>query len=77
LRLSAQPTHAAAKPSSYESQLAFDVCSLYLLGSPVSLFMWLNRAQLIARRGREGTQGDAKDESVVRAGRYGCLAVDR
>ncbi|CEH15863.1 Phosphatidic acid-preferring phospholipase A1, contains DDHD domain [Ceraceosorus bombacis] len=77
--LSAQPTFAGelGAISSYETQLVFDVSSLYLLGSPVALFMWLQQAQLIARKGREGTKDSSRDEALERSGRFGCLAVDR
>lgn len=76
--LSEQPTHATppSELNTFEAQLAFDVSSLYLLGSPVALFMWLGRSQLIARKGREGTENSPKDEALDRT-RYGCLAVDR
>lgn len=77
--LSAQPTKARtySELPSPGSELAFDVHNLYLVGSPVALFMWINKAQLIARRGRELTQESPIDEALDRAGRWGCLAVDR
>lgn len=39
--------------------------------------MWLNRAQLIARKGREMTKESEVDEALNRPGQWGCLAVDR
>ncbi|PWN49290.1 hypothetical protein IE53DRAFT_363266 [Violaceomyces palustris] len=62
-----------------DSKLLFNIESLFTIGSPVALFFVLNRAQLIARRGRERTSGDAVEEDAAldRVGRYGCLAVSR
>lgn len=59
------------------SELVFDIKNLYLAGSPVALFMWINKSQLIARKGREMTMDSAIDEALDRSGRWGCLAVDR
>jgi hypothetical protein len=39
--------------------------------------MWINKAQLIARKGREMTMESLVDEALERSGRWGCLAVDR
>lgn len=77
--LSRQPTVAQPQrhlsPSS--SELNYDVHNLYFVGSPVALFMWINKAQLIARKGRELTKDSPIDEALDRAGRWGCFAVDR
>jgi len=54
----------------------FDTSSLFMLGSPVGVFMHLNQAQLIARKGRERTMHSPSDEALDRAGVFGCLAVD-
>lgn len=80
--LSAQPTHVrllsklSYAEAQTDSQLVFNVRTLFKVGSPVSLFFWLNKSQLIARRGRERTKDSPQDEALERAGRYGCLAVD-
>ncbi|KAL7410393.1 DDHD domain-containing protein [Mrakia frigida] len=54
----------------------FDTHSLFLVGSPLALFMHLRQAQLVPRRGRERTKNSPPDEALDRAGRFGCLAVD-
>lgn len=59
------------------AEMVFDVKNLYLAGSPVALFMWLNKAQLIARKGSDHTASCAVDEALDRSGRWGCMAVER
>lgn len=64
--------------------LEFDCKTLLMCGSPVALFLWLNQAPLIARRGRESSFGIENEEkeieeaiSLDKTGKYGCLAVNR
>lgn len=54
----------------------FNTHHLYLVGSPLGLFLHLRQAQLVPRRGRERTKNSPADEALDRAGRFGCLAVD-
>ncbi|GAA6052976.1 hypothetical protein JCM3770_001158 [Rhodotorula araucariae] len=59
-----------------EQAFAFDTRVLVLVGSPLGFFLHLGKGQLIARAGRERTQGVGRDIALDRAGRYGCLACD-
>ena len=57
----------------------FDTKSLFFCGSPAGIFLLLNKAPLIPRKGREklDTEGEDANGSVAgEAGTYGCLAVD-
>ncbi|ELU37663.1 DDHD domain-containing protein [Rhizoctonia solani AG-1 IA] len=45
---------------------------MFMIGSPLGIFMHINQAQLI---GRERTM-DAREDELDRTGRFGCLAVD-
>lgn len=61
-----------------DKQLEFDTNVLILIGSPVALFLWLNKEALVARKGREAGDGNSKEGiSLDQVGKYGCLAVNR
>ncbi|KAL3473388.1 DDHD domain-containing protein [Aspergillus californicus] len=57
----------------------FDTKNLFICGSPVGLFLFINKANLSPRRGRDkpGSEGDDKLRGVAsEVDTYGCLAVD-
>ncbi|KAG9084852.1 hypothetical protein FRC06_003867 [Ceratobasidium sp. 370] len=54
----------------------FNTRNLFMIGSPLGVFMHINQAQLIARKGRERTIHAQPDEVLDRTGVFGCLAVD-
>ena len=57
----------------------FDTRNLFFVGSPAGLFLYINRAPLLPRRGREKPDADGEDNRpgvTGEAGTYGCLAVD-
>ncbi|KAL4980994.1 DDHD domain-containing protein [Aspergillus desertorum] len=57
----------------------FDTKNLFICGSPVGLFLFINKANLSPRRGRDkpGSEGDDRLRGVAgEADTYGCLAVD-
>ncbi|KAL5332395.1 DDHD domain-containing protein [Aspergillus crustosus] len=57
----------------------FDTKNLFICGSPVGLFLFINKANLSARKGRDkpGSEGDDRLRGVAgEADTYGCLAVD-
>ncbi|KAL2818197.1 DDHD domain-containing protein [Aspergillus cavernicola] len=57
----------------------FDTKNLFVCGSPVGLFLFINKANLSPRRGRNkpGCEGDDQLRGVAsEADNYGCLAVD-
>ncbi|KAG8740423.1 hypothetical protein FRC10_004346 [Ceratobasidium sp. 414] len=54
----------------------FNTSHLFMIGSPLGVFMHINQAQLIARKGRERTMQAQPDEALDRTGVFGCLAVD-
>ncbi|KAL4806288.1 DDHD domain-containing protein [Aspergillus unguis] len=57
----------------------FDTKNLFICGSPVGLFLFINKANLSPRKGREkpGSDGDDRLRGVAgEADTYGCLAVD-
>ncbi|QGA14495.1 hypothetical protein EYB26_002149 [Talaromyces marneffei] len=81
--LSNQPT----SPPSFDLQsaelhddiLEFDPKNVFLCGSPVGLFLLLNKANLLPRRGRNkpGREGEDMERGVAgEAKKYGCLALD-
>ena len=82
--LSKQPTKLPPqldfKDSSVRKDMfEFDTKSLFFLGSPAGLFLFLNQVPLIPRKGREkpGANGEDLGSRVAgEAGTYGCLAVD-
>ncbi|QRW20358.1 phospholipase [Rhizoctonia solani] len=81
--LSAQPTIQRPLPdftqeelNSMNSQFLFNTSHMFMIGSPLGIFMHINQAQLIARKGRERTMDAREDEALDRTGRFGCLAVD-
>ncbi|KAL5632399.1 hypothetical protein ACGC1H_005381 [Rhizoctonia solani] len=57
-------------------QFLFNTSHLFMIGSPLGIFMHINQAQLIARKGRERTMDSREDEALDQTGRFGCLAVD-
>lgn len=80
--LSNQPTvqvplsQLSAEAKETKTQFIFDTSNLFLIGSPLGVFVHLNQAQLIARRGRERTNHSPPDEALDRVGIFGCMAVD-
>ncbi|PYH75882.1 hypothetical protein BO82DRAFT_297659 [Aspergillus uvarum CBS 121591] len=57
----------------------FDTKNLFICGSPAGFFLFLNKANLLPRRGRDkpGCEGDDRLRGVAgEADTYGCLAVD-
>ncbi|KAF8508209.1 DDHD domain-containing protein [Gautieria morchelliformis] len=44
--------------------------------SPLPVFVHLNQAQVIARKGRERTKDSPDDEALDRDGLFGCFAID-
>ena len=57
----------------------FDTKNVFFCGSPAGLFLYLNRAPLLPRKGRNkpDSNGDDLGAGVAgEAGSYGCLAVD-
>ncbi|CCA71004.1 related to phosphatidic acid-preferring phospholipase A1 [Serendipita indica DSM 11827] len=58
------------------NQFLFNVSSLFMIGSPLAIFLHINQAQLIARKGRERTMQSPPDEALDRVGVFGCMAVD-
>ncbi|KAL2817157.1 DDHD domain-containing protein [Aspergillus granulosus] len=57
----------------------FDTKNLFLCGSPVGLFLFINKANLSPRKGRgkPGSEGDDRLPGVASdVDTYGCLAVD-
>ncbi|CAE7090882.1 unnamed protein product [Rhizoctonia solani] len=57
-------------------EFLFNTGHLFMIGSPLGIFMHINQAQLIARKGRERTMDSREDEALDQPGRFGCLAVD-
>ncbi|OJJ58075.1 hypothetical protein ASPSYDRAFT_90260 [Aspergillus sydowii CBS 593.65] len=81
--LSHQPTkipdfdfsNTSIRPDIFE----FDTKNLFICGSPVGLFLFINKANLSPRRGRgkPGSNGDDRLHGVAGdVDTYGCLAVD-
>ncbi|KAG9003236.1 hypothetical protein FRB93_011149 [Tulasnella sp. JGI-2019a] len=58
------------------SQFLFNTSNLFLIGSPLGMFVHLNQAQIIARKGRERTRNSPSDEALDRVGIFGCMAID-
>ncbi|TDL17868.1 hypothetical protein BD410DRAFT_753898 [Rickenella mellea] len=54
----------------------FNTSALFLVGSPLPLFLQINQAPMIARKGRERTMKSPADEALDRVGNFGCLAID-
>ncbi|KAL3467269.1 DDHD domain-containing protein [Aspergillus heterothallicus] len=57
----------------------FDTKNLFICGSPVGLFLFINKANLSPRKGRDkpGAEGDDRLRGVASdVDTYGCLAVD-
>ncbi|WVQ93360.1 hypothetical protein IAU59_000428 [Kwoniella sp. CBS 9459] len=57
-------------------RFVFNTSNLFLCGSPLGIFLHLEQAQLMPRKGRERTLHSPQDEALDRAGKYGCLAID-
>ncbi|WVF65714.1 hypothetical protein IAT40_000445 [Kwoniella sp. CBS 6097] len=57
-------------------RFVFNTSNLFLCGSPLGIFLHLEQAQLMPRKGRERTMHSPQDEALDRAGKYGCLATD-
>ncbi|OCF44923.1 phospholipase [Kwoniella heveanensis CBS 569] len=57
-------------------RFVFNTSNLFLCGSPLGIFLHLEQAQLMPRKGRERTMYSPQDEALDRAGKYGCLAID-
>lgn len=80
--LSNQPTiqvplsQLSAEAKETKTQFIFNTSNLFLIGSPLGVFVHLNQAQLIARQGRERTKHSPSDEALGRVGIFGCMAVD-
>ena len=82
--LSKQPTRLPKQmefdPSEARGDIfEFDTTDVFFAGSPAGLFLYINRAPLIPRRGREKPDADGEDIRpgvTGEAGTYGCLAVD-
>ncbi|KAK0706627.1 DDHD domain-containing protein [Lasiosphaeria miniovina] len=83
--LSKQPTYVprldlAARPAAETRHFEFDTTNLFLLGSPASFFLLLERGGLVPRRGRLKPGADAVDtvakDVVGDVGMFGCCAVD-
>ncbi|KIS00050.1 phospholipase [Cryptococcus deuterogattii 2001/935-1] len=62
--------------SETRDRFLFNISNLFLVGSPLGIFLHLEQAQLMPRKGRERTMHSPADEALDRAGRFGCLAVD-
>lgn len=82
--LSRQPTNLP-KQLGYKSSevrrdiFEFDTTNLFFAGSPAGLFLYINQAPLVPRRGREKPDADGEDTKpgiTGEVGTYGCLAVD-
>ena len=57
----------------------FDTKNLFFAGSPVGLFLYINRTPLLPRKGREKPGADGEDNRAGvtgEAGTFGCLAID-
>ncbi|KAL7410798.1 DDHD domain-containing protein [Mrakia frigida] len=55
----------------------FSTHSLFLVGSPLGLFLHIEQAQIVPRRGRERTTEAPVGLALDRAGRFGCFSCDR
>ncbi|KAG8892738.1 hypothetical protein FRC00_011620 [Tulasnella sp. 408] len=66
----------SAEAKETKTQFIFNTSNLFLIGSPLGVFVHLNQAQLIARQGRERTNHSPPDEALDRVGIFGCMAVD-
>ncbi|KAL7421212.1 hypothetical protein Q5752_004097 [Cryptotrichosporon argae] len=54
----------------------FNTSDLFLCGSPLGIFLHLDQAQLMPRKGRERTMNSPQDEAIERAGKFGCMSID-
>ncbi|WVO15288.1 hypothetical protein L204_102944 [Cryptococcus depauperatus] len=59
-----------------KDKFLFNTSNLFLAGSPLGIFLHLDQAQIMPRKGRERTMHSPKDEALDRAGRFGCMAID-
>ncbi|KAK4686894.1 hypothetical protein P7C73_g3228, partial [Tremellales sp. Uapishka_1] len=58
------------------NRFLFNTSNFFLCGSPLGIFMHLDQAQLMPRKGRERTMHSPQDEALDRAGKFGCFAAD-
>ncbi|WVQ81546.1 hypothetical protein IAT38_003670 [Cryptococcus sp. DSM 104549] len=59
-----------------KDRFLFNTSNLFLCGSPLGIFLHLDQAQLMPRKGRDRTMNSPQDEAMDRAGRFGCMAID-
>ncbi|WWC64176.1 uncharacterized protein I303_106784 [Kwoniella dejecticola CBS 10117] len=59
-----------------KDRFLFNTSNLFLCGSPLGIFLHLEQAQIMPRKGRERTMHSPQDEALDRSGKYGCLAID-
>ncbi|GHJ86213.1 hypothetical protein NliqN6_2615 [Naganishia liquefaciens] len=59
-----------------KTQFLFNTSNLFLCGSPLGIFLHLDQAQIMPRKGRERTMHSPQDEALDRAGRFGCMSCD-
>ncbi|EXJ84363.1 hypothetical protein A1O3_05030 [Capronia epimyces CBS 606.96] len=61
-----------------EKIFEFDTTNLFCCGSPSGLFLLLNNANLIPRKGRNkpGMEGEDRQPGIAGEAKYGCLAID-
>ncbi|WVQ75447.1 hypothetical protein IAR50_005072 [Cryptococcus sp. DSM 104548] len=62
--------------SETRDKFLFNTSNLFLCGSPLGIFLHLDQAQLMPRKGRERTMHSPPDEALDRAGKFGCLSID-
>ncbi|KKK25821.1 hypothetical protein AOCH_006059 [Aspergillus ochraceoroseus] len=81
--LSHQPTKIPdfdfSSTSIHRDIFEFDTKNLFICGSPVGLFLFINKGNILPRKGRDksGCEGDDRLSGVAgEADMYGCLAVD-
>ncbi|RXK37136.1 hypothetical protein M231_05587 [Tremella mesenterica] len=58
------------------NRFLFNTSGFFLVGSPLGVFLHLDQAQIMPRKGRERTMHSPQDEALDRAGKFGCMAVD-
>ncbi|ODO01590.1 hypothetical protein I350_06410 [Cryptococcus amylolentus CBS 6273] len=62
--------------SETRDRFLFNTSNLFLCGSPLGIFLHLDQAQIMPRKGRERTMNSPPDEALDRAGKFGCLSID-
>lgn len=58
------------------NRFLFNTSNLFLCGSPLGIFLHLDQAQIMPRKGRERTMNSPRDEALDRSGKLGCMAID-